>query len=449
MMGSLNESIIGGATKQIVEEGHSVGVVKTPGRSGSSDLFTKEGARVVACLVVSREDKDDDESDESDGSNGNESKQEKSGTKGEKEKEKEQEEEEEELELEEEDNDNDNKDDDNDDDGGHRVLLVSVKKGVNKWTLPKGGVEEREAHDYGLAAIRETWEEAGVLVRKLGKDGREERLDRLDNLDGLEGLEGLKGLKGKVSGNGRTICDVDHVTSSGEYVRRIELEGMPNGEQFARVGVFNKKKLRKFPRGSQGEVISSGENWIYFYEGEYGADVGGEEEEGPEGWRWRWLESGKRDRVWVNVLQAERMLRRSGREEMVRALQMSRVYQRAIDSDRKRDKDDKDDKKKKKKKKRNKKNKNKNKKKNGDLMNEIEVGGSGSGSGSGSGGGSGSNSGSNSGSGSGSGSGGDLTKKGKSNEMAKRGEKGKNGNYPPYKKGKKSSGSGSLQQAKA
>lgn len=48
------------------------------------------------------------------------------------------------------------------------LILSSVHKG--RWVLPKGGVEEDEAGEYMLTAVRETWEEAGVegkILRKL------------------------------------------------------------------------------------------------------------------------------------------------------------------------------------------------------------------------------------------------------------------------------------------
>jgi diphosphoinositol-polyphosphate diphosphatase len=38
-------------------------------------------------------------------------------------------------------------------------LLVSSRKHLGSWVLPKGGVEKEELSDHGLAALREAWEE--------------------------------------------------------------------------------------------------------------------------------------------------------------------------------------------------------------------------------------------------------------------------------------------------
>lgn len=48
------------------------------------------------------------------------------------------------------------------------MLLVSSSAKPKKWVLPKGGVESDEP-DYVSAAIRETWEEAGVTGDITGK----------------------------------------------------------------------------------------------------------------------------------------------------------------------------------------------------------------------------------------------------------------------------------------
>ncbi|WAQ88104.1 hypothetical protein PtA15_9A229 [Puccinia triticina] len=58
------------------------------------------------------------------------------------------------------------------DNGPSRVeyLLVSSRKHLGSWVLPKGGVEEEELSDHGLAALREAWEEGGIrgkLVNQL------------------------------------------------------------------------------------------------------------------------------------------------------------------------------------------------------------------------------------------------------------------------------------------
>ncbi|EFP78199.1 hypothetical protein PGT21_013536 [Puccinia graminis f. sp. tritici] len=41
-------------------------------------------------------------------------------------------------------------------------LLVSSRKHLGSWVLPKGGVEKEEVSDHGLAALREAWEEGGI-----------------------------------------------------------------------------------------------------------------------------------------------------------------------------------------------------------------------------------------------------------------------------------------------
>ncbi|GMM38504.1 polyphosphatase [Saccharomycopsis crataegensis] len=52
-----------------------------------------------------------------------------------------------------------------------RVLMISSTD-KRRWIIPKGGVELDEVEDYSKAAIRETWEEAGVdgrVAKYLGK----------------------------------------------------------------------------------------------------------------------------------------------------------------------------------------------------------------------------------------------------------------------------------------
>lgn len=44
-----------------------------------------------------------------------------------------------------------------------KVLLVSSAANPDLWVLPKGGVEQDEKHDLTQTALRETWEEAGVI----------------------------------------------------------------------------------------------------------------------------------------------------------------------------------------------------------------------------------------------------------------------------------------------
>lgn len=43
-----------------------------------------------------------------------------------------------------------------------KVVMISSSADKNRWILPKGGVEIDEP-DYKLAALRETWEEAGCI----------------------------------------------------------------------------------------------------------------------------------------------------------------------------------------------------------------------------------------------------------------------------------------------
>jgi len=45
-----------------------------------------------------------------------------------------------------------------------KVLMISSAKHKDKWIVPKGGIEEDEKEDFTLAARREVWEEAGVVV---------------------------------------------------------------------------------------------------------------------------------------------------------------------------------------------------------------------------------------------------------------------------------------------
>ncbi|AWU78487.1 hypothetical protein CAS74_002692 [Pichia kudriavzevii] len=66
-------------------------------------------------------------------------------------------------------------------DGTHeKVLMISSAKHPDKWIIPKGGIEDDEVEDYGTAALREVWEEAGAdceIVKKIGqyKDHRLEK----------------------------------------------------------------------------------------------------------------------------------------------------------------------------------------------------------------------------------------------------------------------------------
>lgn len=50
----------------------------------------------------------------------------------------------------------------------NKILLVSSSNDRHKYICPKGGVEQDELHDFAAAALRETWEEAGV-IGKLGR----------------------------------------------------------------------------------------------------------------------------------------------------------------------------------------------------------------------------------------------------------------------------------------
>ncbi|KAI9492911.1 NUDIX hydrolase domain-like protein [Zychaea mexicana] len=50
-----------------------------------------------------------------------------------------------------------------------RFLLVSSRKRPGAWVIPKGGWEEDETQEH--AALRETWEEAGIkgtIIRQIG-----------------------------------------------------------------------------------------------------------------------------------------------------------------------------------------------------------------------------------------------------------------------------------------
>ncbi|KAI9312457.1 NUDIX hydrolase domain-like protein [Dichotomocladium elegans] len=50
-----------------------------------------------------------------------------------------------------------------------RFLLVSSRKNPGSWVIPKGGWEEDETQEH--AALRETWEEAGIkgkIIRHIG-----------------------------------------------------------------------------------------------------------------------------------------------------------------------------------------------------------------------------------------------------------------------------------------
>lgn len=45
-----------------------------------------------------------------------------------------------------------------------QILLISSASHKKKRIIPKGGVENDEGHDYRVAAMREIWEEAGVVI---------------------------------------------------------------------------------------------------------------------------------------------------------------------------------------------------------------------------------------------------------------------------------------------
>lgn len=45
-----------------------------------------------------------------------------------------------------------------------QILLITSSSRPNKFVIPKGGVELDERLDYRIAALRETWEEAGVYA---------------------------------------------------------------------------------------------------------------------------------------------------------------------------------------------------------------------------------------------------------------------------------------------
>lgn len=50
-----------------------------------------------------------------------------------------------------------------------KVLMISSTKHKDKWVLPKGGVEIDECDNFIKSALRETWEEAGVIGKILKK----------------------------------------------------------------------------------------------------------------------------------------------------------------------------------------------------------------------------------------------------------------------------------------
>lgn len=49
------------------------------------------------------------------------------------------------------------------DDHHEKVLMISSSKHKHKWIVPKGGVEFDEKDNFALSALREVWEEAGVV----------------------------------------------------------------------------------------------------------------------------------------------------------------------------------------------------------------------------------------------------------------------------------------------
>ncbi|GMM27873.1 polyphosphatase [Martiniozyma asiatica (nom. inval.)] len=50
-----------------------------------------------------------------------------------------------------------------------KVLMISSSKYKDRWVMPKGGIELDEADNFRKTAMRETWEEAGVIGRILKK----------------------------------------------------------------------------------------------------------------------------------------------------------------------------------------------------------------------------------------------------------------------------------------
>lgn len=54
-----------------------------------------------------------------------------------------------------------------------QILLICSSTNPNKFIIPKGGVELDEQSDYRIAAVRETWEEAGVYATSIDKLGPE------------------------------------------------------------------------------------------------------------------------------------------------------------------------------------------------------------------------------------------------------------------------------------
>ncbi|ODV94589.1 hypothetical protein PACTADRAFT_50465 [Pachysolen tannophilus NRRL Y-2460] len=50
-----------------------------------------------------------------------------------------------------------------------KLIMVTSAKHKNRWIIPKGGIEKDEENDYAITAIRETWEEAGIIGNILAK----------------------------------------------------------------------------------------------------------------------------------------------------------------------------------------------------------------------------------------------------------------------------------------
>lgn len=146
-----------------------------------------------------------------------------------------------------------------------RVLLISSCARRDRWIIPKGGVELDETADFEKAAVRETWEEAGVV------------------------------------GTVRRYLGVPPAPTV-SYACAPELWGGVAQED----AVQGSKKKKK-----KGLVE------CHFYE----MEVGSLEDE--------WPEMGKRERRWATYEEARFELLRHGRTELARALELSSLAREA------------------------------------------------------------------------------------------------------------------------
>lgn len=192
-----------------------------------------------------------------------------------------------------------------------RVLLVSVKKNLRMYTLPRGGVDKDEAEDYGRAALRETWEEAGVLCRP-----REVASACQVPRDSASDVDSLAETLGRVS--------LEPPNSAGAAAEPVFAASAGTVTQLGAPVLLPIRKAahaRRLP--NQGAFPYTE---VHFFEAAYGAEAGsaaaGASGAPPDAWP----ESGRRDRMWVHAGRAVRLLERSGRPEMVAAVKCSSVW---------------------------------------------------------------------------------------------------------------------------